>query len=258
MKIIKVNPETGVFEALIKMCFYSGITTNNVCLHPGGNRKLNEDGNMICGLATCVLCKNGSEDTTKCKRHQDICLPQDNGQDANQTIYALFDHPYSQLSLSTLKPDYFDVYMSIRALGYNIQDNKFSRFQILYQRVKDILEEKGRKKGASQIMFKNQRWKEYYDSLFQRKKPFRPTHIPQPFKDLTSTKSNINNISSNNISDNLIRPISTSSSIKYLSPTILLLHHPNQLLVIHLSLTILLFLYHHHNQLFIIIIILND
>ena len=104
IKILKANLVTKVLK--LQKCYFcdSGITTTHVCVLPGRNRKLNEDGDMIFGLATSVVCKDRNENRSRCKKYQDsnqlYCSPCDDELDNKD----LPDNPST--STVPFTPDY--------------------------------------------------------------------------------------------------------------------------------------------------------
>ena len=149
IEILKVDPGTGTVLPLACNFCNRGVTTTHVCLHPEG----------ICGLAICVYCMSEDEENrTCCEKHCSInateCIPIDDTNTNNETDNE--DDTHIDDVVETFVPDYFDVYTSIKAIGFDYDDLNFTGFDLLNLRVKKEVEAKGVKKVNDYIKYKKQ------------------------------------------------------------------------------------------------------
>jgi hypothetical protein len=192
--IIKINAATGVLTSPMACDFCdSGIPTTHVCRLPGGNRRLNEDGERICGLATCIMCANGNENRVRCKNHlseQSFCSPCNEGRET-QSKDATSEENHS--SYPSYSPDYYEVFTSIKALVFDMNKSNFPGFKIMKIRAENAIKNKSEKTVNDYVKYKKDRWRRDKSLLHQRKVPFRHSQIRKPLQSLTSnTNSNIN------------------------------------------------------------------
>ena len=134
---LEVNEGTGTLVPIPCNFCNSGITTTHICQHPGGKRKIANENESICGLASCIMCCGENErNRTRCKYHRDI-------QQQHQTIQINNQHDdtYSNEQKDD-DLDYYDIYTSIKALGFDIDKSHYPGFQLLCMRVKDVIEKK--------------------------------------------------------------------------------------------------------------------
>ena len=177
---MKGNRANGIIDSIPCDFCDSGILTNHVCRHPGGNRKIeDEDGDLICGLATCVMCNEGNENISKCKKHREmICLPcNDDNDEISNEDKRKDDSTINPLP--TFTPDYFGIYTSIKALDLDPEKHSFSGFQLLEMRAQKDVEKFSERTMKSYISFKRNRWKKDKKQTYERKWPFRDSQSTQ-------------------------------------------------------------------------------
>jgi hypothetical protein len=185
LQILKINNGTQTLEPLQCDFCNSGILTTHVCRHPVGNRKIENEQSNICGLASCILCCEENEiNRVRCKHHRDENIGTTTTTTTNNTHGDDIDD-----NDKLLPPDYYDMYCSIKALGFDIENSDFIGFRLLMLRVADTLKAKGERKINEYIENRRRRWTSDFSLTYQRKVPFRPSMKRQP-KD-TSTNTNI-------------------------------------------------------------------
>ncbi len=75
--------------------------------------------------------------------------------------------------VETYHVDYYEIYTTILALGYNIESSKFPGFQVLHLRAQDTLKSKSAKMVSDYVGFKKKKLKSITNLTYQRKRPFR-------------------------------------------------------------------------------------
>ena len=168
IRILEGNQASGIVSSIPCNFCSSGILTNHVCHHPGGNRKIEDDkGNLICGLPTCIKCSDGNEDRTRCRKHAiPICLPCDNNlqHKNNQEEVDIND---DKDAIPTFTPDYFSVYTSVKALGLDSKSNPFPGFQLLEKWVEKDVEKFSKNTMKNFISFKKKDGRRIEDKVMK-------------------------------------------------------------------------------------------
>ena len=161
--ILKINKHTNTLIPLPCDFCTSGITTTHVCRHPCGDRRIENENKNICGLAFCILCCGEEGNRTRCKHHVQSSTSS-SSQTSSQTSSSTKAATSTQVATSKTSTvnenaDYYDIYTAIRVLDFDIARCQFVGFNLLQERVKEILKEKSEKKITSYIEYQKQKWK---------------------------------------------------------------------------------------------------
>ena len=155
--ILKINKDTNTLIPLPCDFCTSGITTTHVCRHPCGDRRIENENKNICGLAFCILCCGEEGNRTRCKHHVQSSTSsssQTSSQTSSSTKAATSTQAAtSKTSTVNENADYYDIYTAIRVLDFDIARCQFVGFNLLQERVKEILKEKSEKKITSYIEY---------------------------------------------------------------------------------------------------------
>ena len=137
-------------------------------------------------------CANGNDSRDRCNNHlnKDIyCLPCNENEENESNKPTSTPNTYP-----TFIPDYFDVYTSMQAVGFDMDQCDFPGFQLLKIRAKEAIESKGEKKVNDYIKYKKERQRRDKNLLNESKVPFQDTqkHYP-PLQQLLPNNARTSN-----------------------------------------------------------------
>ena len=145
MEVLKVDPKSQSLLP-VKCDFWEiSITTSNLCCYPVGDRKVQGTDDRICGLVLCIGCNVEEENRVRCKQHFGnvmTCLPCNKKANPDEGIHS---NSTSSDSPDIFIPNYYEIFTSIKALGFDLDQCNFHWFSILKHRVKKEIKAKGKK-----------------------------------------------------------------------------------------------------------------